>query len=224
MEVSHQEIWQTLSRVDVSDHIEEKGGLSYLSWAWAWGVLMEHYPQAEFHFLTFSHPVLGASDHRIYPNGTAAVECVVVIGEVSREMWLPVMDFRNKAISEPDARAISDSKMRCLVKCLALLGLGHYIYAGEDTPSEANGEKESPPAATKKKVARKKKQPEEKEVVEGVVNSYKVFLETAKTMDELRQWWLQNRDELKKMEADLPDTYTAVLAAFSERKNQLKEE
>ena len=139
-------------------------------------------------------------------------------------MWLPVMDFRNKAISEPDARAISDSKMRCLVKCLALLGLGHYIYAGEDTPSEANGEKESPPAATKKKVVRKKKQPEEKEVVEGVVNSYKVFLETAKTMDELRQWWLQNRDELKKMEADLPETYTAVLAAFSERKNQLKEE
>ncbi len=40
------EIWQTLSAVDVSAHVEKRAGLSYLSWAWAWGVLMEHYPQA----------------------------------------------------------------------------------------------------------------------------------------------------------------------------------
>jgi hypothetical protein len=50
-------------------------------------------------------------------------------------MWLPVMNYKNEAIANPDARAISDTKMRCLVKAFAVLGLGHYIYAGEDLPS-----------------------------------------------------------------------------------------
>jgi hypothetical protein len=56
-------------------------------------------------------------------------------------MWLPVMDFRHKAIANPDARAISDAKMRCMVKCFALFGLGHYIYAGEDLPPGDDNEK-----------------------------------------------------------------------------------
>ena len=43
-------IWATLSKVDVSDRIEKKQNLSFLSWAWAWGTLMEHYPQAEYSF------------------------------------------------------------------------------------------------------------------------------------------------------------------------------
>jgi hypothetical protein len=54
-------------------------------------------------------------------------------------MWLPVMDHRNKAIINPDKFAINSSKMRCLVKCFAMFGLGHYIYAGEDiNPVVAN--------------------------------------------------------------------------------------
>lgn len=56
-----------------------------------------------------------------------------------RHMWLPVMDHRNKAIINPDKFAINSSKMRCLVKCFAMFGLGHYIYAGEDiNPVVAN--------------------------------------------------------------------------------------
>ena len=51
-----------------------------------------------------------------------------------RHMWLPVMDHRNKAIVNPDKFAINSSKMRCLVKCFSMFGLGHYIYAGEDLP------------------------------------------------------------------------------------------
>ena len=49
---------------------------------------------------------------------------------------MPVMDHRNNAIANPDARKISDTKMRCLTKCLAMFGLGHYIYAGEDLPEQ----------------------------------------------------------------------------------------
>jgi hypothetical protein len=50
-------------------------------------------------------------------------------------MWLPVLDFKNKAIQSPNAFDINSARMRCLVKCLAMFGLGHYIYAGESAPS-----------------------------------------------------------------------------------------
>jgi len=117
------DIWQTLSKIDVSDHIEKKNDLSYLSWAWAWGILMENYPDATYEFL----------EPETHINGSMTVFCQVSINKTTRLMWLPVMDYRNKAIPNPDAFAINTAKMRCLVKCLALFGLGHYIYAGEDT-------------------------------------------------------------------------------------------
>ena len=115
----YRDIWKTLSTIDVSKHVEKKNGLSYLSWAWAWGVLMEHFPHAEY---SFSSPEL-------HQDGTVTVHCDVMIGNCHRTMWLPVMDYKNNAIKTPDARKISDTKMRCLVKCLAMYGLGHYIYA-----------------------------------------------------------------------------------------------
>ena len=128
------EIWDTLSKVDVSKHTEARGGLSYLSWAWAWGVMQDHYPDLtiKWHGQLDENGVM--RDINIYPGGSAMVTCSVTIGETTREMWLPVMDYRHKAIANPDARSISDAKMRCLTKCFALFGLGHYIYAGEDLP------------------------------------------------------------------------------------------
>ena len=119
-------IWATLSQVDVSDRIEKKQNLSFLSWSWAWGTLMEHYPQAEY---SFQEPAEAQRD------GSVMVYCTVTIDGLSRQMWLPVMDFKNQAISNPDVVQVNKAKMRCLVKCLAMFGLGHYIYAGEDLPS-----------------------------------------------------------------------------------------
>lgn len=121
-------VWADLSAINVNDHIQKKGNLSYLSWAWAWSTLMSKYPESYYVF----------QDNRI-ENGTVMVECVLTIHEgeevATRTMWLPVMDHRNKAIVDPDTRDISDARMRCLVKCLAMFGLGFYIYAGEDIPS-----------------------------------------------------------------------------------------
>ena len=121
-------VWQTLSAINVNDHTEKKGNLTYLSWAWAWGTLMENFPESEYSF----GPAEAAADE------TVLLTCMVTVrdGEhfVSREMWLPVMDNRNKPIKNPDAFAINTTRMRCLTKCLAMFGLGHYIYAGEDLP------------------------------------------------------------------------------------------
>ena len=161
------QIWNTLSKVDVSKHTEDRGGLTYLSWAWAWGVMMEHYPDLEvkWHGQRDEHGIM--QDITVYPGGSSMVNCSVTIGDVTREMWLPVMDYRHKAIANADSRSISDARMRCLTKCFALFGLGHYIYAGEDTPkASSNGvvpEIEAPtlqpePVAKKKaKKAAKKK-------------------------------------------------------------------
>lgn len=157
------QIWNTLSKVDVSKHTEDRGGLTYLSWAWAWGVMMEHYPDLEvkWHGQRDENGIM--HDITIYPGGSSMVNCSVTIGDVTREMWLPVMDYRHKAIANADSRSISDARMRCLTKCFALFGLGHYIYAGEDTPKASANEASpvspvspEPPKKKAKKAAKKK--------------------------------------------------------------------
>ena len=135
MSNTYESVWKTLSSIDISEHIERKMNLSYLSWAWAWGTLMKHYPSANYKFNSWDRD--GKEyDVMYYPDGSASVQCLITIGDLHRTMWLPVMDNRNKSISNPSSRDISDTKMRCLVKCMAMFGLGHYIYAGEDLPQQ----------------------------------------------------------------------------------------
>ena len=120
-------IWKTLSAIDCSAHVEKKGKFSYLSWSWCWSMVKERYPEASF----------SIEPDITFPDGTVEVRMTVNIEEQSATMWLPVMDFNNNAKANPTARDISDTRMRCLVKCVAVgFGLGHYIYAGESLPQE----------------------------------------------------------------------------------------
>jgi hypothetical protein len=127
-------IWDTLSQIDVSAHTERKQNLTYLSWAWAWGTMCKHFPNTSYYFT-----------YETFPDGTVEYVCTVTVRHFGEEhcqtMWLPVMDHRNKAIQNPDAFARNTCKMRCLTKCLSMLGLGHYIYAGEDLPEGKEPEK-----------------------------------------------------------------------------------
>jgi len=144
----YREVWDKLSKIDCTEKAEKKMGLTYLSWAWAWGILMEHYPDSQFEVVYFTHlftPDDGKKyPYEVHPDGTATVWIKVCVNGAWRKMWLPVMDNRNNAVKNPNARQISDTTMRCLVKGLALFGLGHYIYAGEDLPQ---GEEKVSPAA-----------------------------------------------------------------------------
>ena len=129
-------IWETLSTIDCSEHIEKKGQFSYLAWTWAWAMVKENYPLADYLL----------REDTVYPDGTMEVRVEVVIPdgdeyhdlmtELTHIMWLPVLDFKNKPIANPNAFDINSARMRCLVKCLAMFGLGHYIYAGESLPQE----------------------------------------------------------------------------------------
>lgn len=130
-------IWADLSAINVNEHVQKKGQLSYLSWSWAWSTLMSKYPESYYVFQDISQD-----------DGSVMVECTMTIHEgeevATRSMWLPVMDYKNKSIINPTSRDVSDTRMRCLVKCLAMYGLGFYIYAGEDIPSAEKEELSQP--------------------------------------------------------------------------------
>jgi hypothetical protein len=110
-----------LSRKDVSDGVEQKGGLDFLSWAYAWNVVSEEFDDANFYF----------ADPVTFPDGTMMVKAVCTVDGKQMEQTLPVMDNRNRAIANPDSRAISDAQQRALVKCLSLYGVGIGLYLGK---------------------------------------------------------------------------------------------
>jgi|GEM_PF-1750216 len=118
--------FEQLAAISVSGHIEKKNNMSYLSWAWAVDKLMRIDPQANWAF----------RDPMYFPDGSMMVHCDVTVFGKTMYMFLPVMDHRNKAILKPNAFDINKAMMRCLVKGIAVHGLGLYIYAGEDLPEE----------------------------------------------------------------------------------------
>lgn len=130
--------FEKLAGINVNAHIEKKNGLSYLSWAWAVDQLLRADPEANWEYLeprTFGDSMM--------------VFCRVTAFGVTRSCQLPVMDHRNKCIKDPDAFAVNTAMQRCLVKAIALHGLGLYIYAGEDLPLEEREAKQDKPQSAK---------------------------------------------------------------------------
>ena len=117
--------YQTLRAINVNGHTEKKNNLTYLSWAWAVDQLLMQDPAATW---TYSDPAKFGE--------TLMVFCTVTAFGKPMTAQLPVMDYRNKAIPNPDAFAVNTAMQRCLAKAIALHGLGLYIYAGEDLPEE----------------------------------------------------------------------------------------
>lgn len=121
--------YSDLRKLNVNEHIEKKGGLNYLSWAWAVDYLLQEDSSAWWEF-----------DEPAHFGETVMVRCKLHAFGKTIQMHLPVMDNRNNAVKNPDARKISDAMMRCLTKAIACFGIGLYVYAGEDLPSDAEPE------------------------------------------------------------------------------------
>ena len=124
MQLSYKEVWDTLSSVNVNDFKKKKGSLDYLSWSAAYMILMKYYPYAEYEFEPEEH----------LDNGSVMCHCTIRIGNLQRKMFLAVMDYQNKSIVNPTQQQIQNTRMRCLVKCIAMYGLGFYIYDGSSLP------------------------------------------------------------------------------------------
>ena len=114
-----------LRKINVNEHIEKKNGLSYLSWAWAVDSLLQNDPAATW---TYDEPKAFGK--------TLMVFCTVEAFGKKMTAQLPVIDYKNQAIQEPNAMQVNTAMQRCLAKAIALHGIGLYIYAGEDIPVE----------------------------------------------------------------------------------------
>jgi len=218
-------VFETLSAINVNDKVEKKNGLTYLSWAWAWGEVKKVYPSASYRIIRD----LNTSEIYTYSKtlGYMVMTEVEIEGE-TLEMWLPVMDGANKPMkSEPytyqstkweNGRKVSIDKtvdaadmfdinktlMRCLTKNLAMFGLGHYIFAGEDLPEVepvvSAPVKAAPPVA-----------PEKKQLKKGTEDWDKVI-----------KWLGENKDKsIDDIEKLLKQRFTVTPAALKEIKTIL---
>ena len=148
-----------LYSLNVNENVEKKEGLSYLSWSWAVAEILKKYPDMTYEILRFENNLPYTYDEK---TGYMVFTKVTIEG-ITREMWLPVMDSKNKAMLDHEytydvknwktgeivektvAPAtmfdINKTIMRCLTKNFAMFGLGLYIYAGEDLPEEEQNKK-----------------------------------------------------------------------------------
>lgn len=129
--------FEVLNSINVKDKVEKKNGLSYLSWAWAWGEVKKLHPNAFYEIYerySDDGPVNYFTDGR-----TCWVKTGVTINGLEHIEELPVMDFRNKSIPLENVTSFDVNKtiQRSLTKAIARHGLGLYIYAGEDLPEDA---------------------------------------------------------------------------------------
>ena len=126
--------FEKLNAVNVNEHTEKKNGLTYLSWAWAWGEVKKVHPDA-------SYTIYENADGWFYHTDgkTAWVKTGVTVEGIEHIEYLPVMDYRNKSIPVDNITSFDVNKaiQRSLTKACARHGLGLYIYAGEDLPEEA---------------------------------------------------------------------------------------
>ena len=120
-----------LNAINVSDKTEKKNGLTYLSWAWAWGELKKLHPDATYTVYENKDGWLYHTDGR-----TCWVKTGVTVNGIENIEYLPVMDFRNNSIPADKVTSYDVNKavQSSLTKAVARHGLGLYIDAGEDLP------------------------------------------------------------------------------------------
>lgn len=141
--------FKTLNAINVNDKTEQKNGLTYLSWAWAWGEIKKLHPDANYTVYENQQGWNYFTDGR-----TCWVKTGVTVNGIEHIEYLPVMDYKNKSIPFESVTSFDVNKaiQRSLTKACARHGLGLYIYAGEDLPEDEQ-------ADTGKKTAQSGTQP-----------------------------------------------------------------
>ena len=122
--LTYGEVWKTLRAIDTTKIQYQKSGLDYIGWADAWACFMDTYPESTYEFLSPTW-YFDTEDKK-----TCKVNCKVTIGDLSREFSLPVMTsmMPMKSIVNPTSRDIADAEARCLVKVIAMFGLGLHLW------------------------------------------------------------------------------------------------
>ena len=227
--------FNALYALNVNDRTEKKNGLTYLTWAVAWAEFKKQYPSATYRIVKDDNTHLPYFlDERL----GIIVYTEVTVDGLTYEMWLPVMDGANKAMRlEPytyqvfdkykntyiekkvDAATMFDINktiMRCLVKNLAMFGLGLYIYAGEDLPEDINDAEESENKRTD--AAPKSKRSYTRKPTAATPNDkyapIKAALQSTTTTNALLALYNQHKNEV--------EGNPEVKAMFTQRKQELQ--
>jgi len=221
-----------LLKINVNEYTEKKNGLTYLSWAGAWGEALKADPAVNFKVEMFDGTPL------MMVGGSFMVWVTVTMFGKPVTCMLPVLDYRNKPINTPNAFDVNTSIMRCLVKAIAMHGLGLYIYAGDDAPAE-DGDTPEPeavkvekaePKPVVKKVERKPK-PDEVTEWDSSDASRQLFADgmieytyICQSLEQLQGFWGKNHIQLDSLKQTHPELYKRVLTKFSELKQSFIKE
>ena len=237
---SKKDLFDILYALDVNNKVEEKNGLKYLSWCWAWAETKKRYPSAIYEIERFGDnkaPYL--YDEAL---GYMVFTRVNIDGE-EHEMWLPVMDGANKAmldheytyevkkkewdntakryvftketktVSKATMFDVNKTIMRCLVKNLAMFGLGLYIYSGEDLPEDLSVDDEP---VEKKTSSKSTKKEETKKITPNQIAVIKKYY----TGDNLKK--LLDTNGIKDIKEMASDKATELIAKILKVKEEKK--
>ena len=226
--------FDALCSLDLSDKVEKYNDLTYVSWANAWAEFKGCYPSATYRIIKnpetnlpyFADPFTGIM-----------VYTEVSVDGITHEMWLPVMNSANKAMKleaytyqvwDKEKRQYVDKTvqaatmfdinktiMRCLVKNLAMFGLGLYIYAGEDVPE--NDPVDTQQSEGKKPAPRRVKTTVRPQQVNTTIDKYagiRAALNACPDQQSLMNLYQQHKNEV--------DGNNEIKALFTERKLQLQ--
>lgn len=197
-----------LNAINCNEHTEKKNGLTYLSWAWAWGIAKTNFPDASYTIYENRDGLNYHTDGR-----TAWVKTGVTIAGQEHIEYLPIMDTRNRSIPVENVTSFDVNKaiQRSLTKALARHGLGLYIYAGEDLPDAADDEAR---AEVKKARQQNRKNAIQNSEYWAIVRAYASGKPTMSGGD-YRQTWIENynpsQDDIAKFDADV-EGYKAAQA------------
>ena len=210
-----------LLTVNVNDHTEKKNGLTYLSWAWAWAAVLRADPTA-----TYKVEMYPNAHGNVVPYMNLGNSCMVwvTVTVFSKPITcqLPVLDYRNKCIAEPNAFDINTSIMRCLVKGIALHGLGLYIYAGEDLPMETEPVTIKPSDSSGVPAASVQVDTGQADAnAQLFADSMIEYTSHVTSVKGLNSYWNANKDQLDALKISHPTLYAVVLTKFSELKKEL---
>lgn len=218
-------MFEILAATDCSSHVEKKETgkdkygnkieLSYLSWAWAWDYFKKALPDAKYEIKHWD------GKPYIYDEFLGfMVETSITAGGETHTMWLPVMDGTNSAMKTEQQKFVIKRKdgttydkivaaatmfdinktiMRCLVKNMAMFGLGLYIYAGEDLPADSDESELEP-----------------KSSVEDIIKS----IEESMTLDNCKKFYARAIELYGKDTSQ----YKQWIKVWADKKNTLEEE
>jgi len=214
-------MFNALKNLDLSNKCEKRDQLTYLSWANAWSEFKSAYPSATYRILKNENGLPYFSD----PDLGIMVFTEVIVDDVIHQMWLPVMDSKNKAMKlQPYSYQVWDSYkksyvdktvqaasmfdinktlMRCLVKNLAMFGLGLYIFQGDDLP-----EKSTDDTPQQQQMQRPVQQPVDPLV--GIKNA----INSANDVTTLMSFYLDHQGEI--------EANPSIKALLTQRKQQLQ--